>query len=1079
MRGSSFAWIILISKDEDIPQALLSAASLKRANASGCVVALVGAGLSRDSFSKLYSTFDWAIPSENSSIDLLFTECWKLSVFSGVVALLPGVLLLSSVNNLLDTPGLLLNEQGHVIQGIALPPSREFYAKLSSELQLPGMTFIQALSTISASASKEIGRINSYTTLQKSPPPSDILVQTVIYVEKVAELVPMHHSQKTTLYMRELEKDLTEIYEKFITLSSTPSSDEGGEDRICIVGMSCRFPGANNPSEFWELLISGRKVNGPKLKCRSDELDGSFFNMSPAEAASSDPQARLLLECSWEALEDAGINPEKLRGTDVGVFYGTLRRLYREMLNDKTSPTEEYLRKYLGNAFGSAAAKLSFFYGWTGPNIFVDNGESSTLVGLDLATKSLQTRESSVALVAGTNLLVPESEQGKAEGVGVLILKRYSDAVRDNDRIYGFVKGCGLGLKNNSGEKSHVTAMKQALRSAGVAAEAVHYVETQSKDDPNELSDISEVYQRGRKGEELVIGSLQTSIGNTEPVSGIAGIIKVLLSMKNEMIISNEKIVAWPRSSSSARLAGVSTFGVTGTDAHVILEEAELISNLKKNEETTVNNPLVIFTASGKTEQSVRELSFNFESYLNQTSDNICDIAYTSNACRAHHQFRTAFVGSSTSDILKEMKKSNEQIGFKGKQKQRICFVFPGITGKMNLAPIKQLYACSPYFQLRMDGCAAIVERIFGASMKSLLLSDTGNPGDYLLGLVEATVIAAQYCLAEMWRHWGISPDAVLGHCLGEVPAAIVSGILSIESGLEMIIRYMHATPNALPGAMLALNVDKSKAEQLITEFCKENEANDNENWLEIACINNDVQTTVAGSIPAINKLKKFCAGRAAIKSTLIPVDLAIHSRALEPVYDEFVRIAEKFSGGTQQIPYISSALGTPVVDSNGVKSKHYADCFRKPVDFMEACRTACKMEFDVYLEIGLDGVLSKITERNLSQMTPEDQALPLCLPTLKPLSRPNQNGGVLQAPFVALSKLYVKGADINWDNFYQGECHQFRKVNLPHYPFQRKTFWFETVEEKKKRHETVVDRTKLEAEIWGVDRNEACNLFG
>ncbi len=445
---------------------------------------------------------------------------------------------------------------------------------------------------------------------------------------------------------------------------------------IAIVGMSCRYPKAKNLQEFWEVLLNGvdatgtippgrwdqqdypyrspsacNSMNAGFLDVPVDRFDAPFFGISPKEATFMDPQTRLLLELVWEGLEDAAIDPHGLKGSHGGVFVGSWLSDYKDVLLQCPGYGEDFYRKYMGNSIGSAAARVSFLLGLTGPSIATESGCSSAMVAVHMACKSLQRGECGMALACGVNLLLKPFEKSelavmlspdghcktfdenadgfaRAEGVGVLVLKRVSDALKDGDRIWGVLKGSAMtqeGLSKSMGTPtihSESLAMESALEDAGIQDPAkVSYVETHGTGtkvgDPMEIKAIEKAYKSKNRIEPLLIGSVKTNVGHTESCSGITGIMKVVLAMEHDTIPPHINLknlnpainlgaipasipletTPWKRNDDGTpRLAGISSFGITGTDAHVILEEPpkNISRVLWGNDEKSLDRPFHI-----------------------------------------------------------------------------------------------------------------------------------------------------------------------------------------------------------------------------------------------------------------------------------------------------------------------------------------------------------------------------------------------------------------------------------------------------------------------------------------------------
>ncbi len=594
---------------------------------------------------------------------------------------------------------------------------------------------------------------------------------------------------------------------------------------IAVIGIGCRFPGgANHPERFWQLLeqgfdgiseipkerwnadsyfdkdpdVPGKMYTrrGGFLTIPVDQFDPLFFGISPREAELMDPQQRLLLEVAWEALEDAGIDPTSLAGTQSGVFMGVSFHDYENLLSKYASTDDINAYFSTGNAPSVLSGRLSYCLGLQGPSMSIDTACSSSLTALHEACKSLKEGESDLTLVGGVNLILsPDltinfckahmlakdgycktfdvSADGytRGEGCGVIVLKRLLDAQQNNDRILGVIRatsvnqdGATSGLTVPNGE-AQSNLIKEALQQANLTPDAIDYIEAHgtgtSLGDPIEVNAIGSIFSN-RRDNPLLLGSVKTNIGHLESAAGIAGMIKVLLSLQHDAIpphlhfntlnphIDLNKIPAmipltltsWQRGK-RPRLAGISSFGYSGTNAHAIIEDAPLQTNLKKS----FDRPLHLLTLSAKTEAALKEMIPIYRQFLSNTREELVDIAYTANTGRAHFENRVALIGNSKEEMV--LKLQNQPIHTLAKL-PKLVFLFDGHT------PFDtQLYENQPAFKEAFDLCSSNKLFAFG------------------------------YALAALLKSWGIIPDYVLGKGVGEFIGATVAGILSVEDGLK------------------------------------------------------------------------------------------------------------------------------------------------------------------------------------------------------------------------------------------------------------------------------------------------------
>ncbi|GAB1545335.1 hypothetical protein NUACC21_80110 [Scytonema sp. NUACC21] len=643
---------------------------------------------------------------------------------------------------------------------------------------------------------------------------------------------------------------------------------------IAIIGMGCRFPGGvQNPEMFWQLLRDGMDAvteipserwnidayYDPKPESlgkiytkfgsflqQVDQFDPQFFGISPREAKSIDPQQRLLLQVSWEALENAGVAPERLSGSNTGIFVGVGQNDYAQLQLNCGDPTRINAYDGTGNAFCFASGRLSYTLGLQGPSMTIDTACSSSLVAVHLACESLRRKECDMALAGGVHLVLsPEATiflcqthalspdgrcktfdatadgYGRGEGCGVLVLKRLSDAVAQEDNILALIRGSAV---NHDGSSNGLTVpnglaqqalLRQALKRAKEIPARINYLETHgtgtSLGDPIEVRALAAVFGEGRSPQEpLVIGSVKTNIGHLEAAAGVASLIKVVLALQNQEIpphlhfkkpnphinwhelpvVVPTKRMAWV-SNGRQRLAGVSSFGMSGTNAHAVLEEAPV----PQPRQGQVERPLHLLTLSAKTEEALQQLAIRYKNYLaDNPSLALGDICCTTNIGRSHFQYRLSIVASSTAELSEQLVAftSGQEALFQTGQVQEITqpkigFLFPG-KGSQSLKMGHQLYETQPTFRAALNHCNEILQSYLKQSLLELLYPQSHNTGLLdEIAYTEPLLFAVEYALAQLWQSWGIKPAVVMGHDLGEYVAACVAGVFSLEDGLRLI----------------------------------------------------------------------------------------------------------------------------------------------------------------------------------------------------------------------------------------------------------------------------------------------------
>lgn len=924
---------------------------------------------------------------------------------------------------------------------------------------------------------------------------------------KTQNLSKNHFQQKTLLSEKPPETEFREITEK-------PELVAESQESIAIIGMGCKFPGGvNNTEEYWSLLRDGidgisevpstrwdvkeyenfGQLQPGKISTkyggfleRIDQFDAQFFRIAPREATYTDPQQRILLETSWEALENAGIDPESLANTPTGVFLGIFSHDY-ELLQVKQYDAQDFEAYFgTGNSASIAAGRLSYFFGFTGPAISVDTACSSSLVAVHLACQSLALGECNIALAAGINLILsPElsmtfsqagmlSPEGRcktfdakangyvrSEGVGVVVLKRLSQAIADNDNILAVVKGTAI---NQDGASNGLTApnglsqeavIHKALSQANVSPLDVSYVEAHgtatSLGDPVELKALEAVYGENRSGEQpLIIGSVKTNIGHTEAAAGIAGLIKVVLSMQNNYIpphlhfqelnplIALDLIPAvipssgmeWKKSvSGSLRLAGVSSFGFSGTNAHVILQEAPVLAPVTAE----IERPCHLLTLSAKSSKALKELVQSYETYLKLNSDvTLADICFTANTGRSHFEYRLAVVAESLVELSEELSnfagdKENFRLfsGEKNSTKpQKVAFLFTG-QGSQYVGMGRQLYEQAPIFRQVLDHCNEILRPYLEKSLLEVLYPESGefSPIDET-EYTQPALFAIEYALAELWKSWGITPQVVMGHSVGEYVAACIAGVFSLEDALKLIAtrgRLMQELPQN--GAMVSVLASLEQVAAAIQPYSQS---------VGIAAINGPESIVISGKREGVEAAIATLEA-AEIKTKKLQVSHAFHSPLMEPMLEAFEQIAQQITYSPPKIDLISNLTGAAIA-SEIATPEYWCRHIRQAVKFAQSMESLHHSGCEIFVEIGPKPILLGMGRQSL----PETAGV--WLPSLR------QGQEDWQVLLQSLGELYIQGIAINWSGFDQ-DYYLRRRVTLPTYPFQRQRYWIETAQ--------------------------------
>ncbi|WP_437309430.1 type I polyketide synthase [Sorangium sp. So ce388] len=841
---------------------------------------------------------------------------------------------------------------------------------------------------------------------------------------------------------------------------------------IAIVGMGCRYPGGTHDmAAYWNLLSQGvdavveTRARWPEgaderppegrwagLLEAPDAFDAAFFGISPREAAKIDPQHRMLLEVAWEALEDAGIPPLGLAGTRTGVFVGVASNEYGEAILAASSETEAY--DGTGNGLAFAAGRLAYSLGLQGPCLSVDTACSSSLVAVHLALRSLRGGECDVAIVGGVNHLASQrvmeilyalqalSPDGRCrtfdagangfvrgEGCGALVLKRLSDAESAGDRVWGVIRGSAV---NQDGRSTGLTQpnvlaqqalLRDALKDAGLVASDIGYVEAHgtgtSLGDPIEYEALREVLgARRADGSRCVLGSVKTNFGHLEAAAGIAGLMKAVLSLHHERIprqlhfrALNPRIslegtpfvvasedVAWPRGERPRR-AGVSSFGLSGTNAHVIVEEAPRPEGANGAPAlasvSEIERPVHVLALSGRSEGALEALRGRYvEQLRSQESEEVGDLCYTAGACRSHFEERLAVVGSTRSQLLERLEAGSV---VRGKaEPRRIAFLFTG-QGSQYAGMGRRLYATQPVYREAVDRCAQVVEIPW--------------EDEEALGRTEhtqAALFTVEYALTELWRSWGVEPEAVMGHSVGEYVAACVAGVMSVEDGLRLVVergRLMAGLREA--GAMASV---QASVEEVLREL-------GDEPGVSVAADNGPTQVVLSGRESALRSACAKLEGRG-FRTKALKVSHAFHSELMEPMLGGLERAASQVRMSSPRSVLVSNVTGREAGEEV-TRAEYWSRHTREAVRFAEGMRTLRGRGVNTFVEIG-----------------PHPALLAMGLAEGLSVASLRRGRDDWETIGEAVAQLYAAGVEFDWRGF--DRPYSRRRGSAPTYAWQR-----------------------------------------
>jgi len=872
---------------------------------------------------------------------------------------------------------------------------------------------------------------------------------------------------------------------------------------IAIIGMGCRFPGgATDPEAYWQILSQGKDAvcEVPKDRWACDafydadrtapgkgytkwagflhevaDFDPLFFRIFPVEAEQMDPQQRLLLEVSWEAIEHAGQSPERLHGSEVGVFVGFMTGDYQQLQAGDVDLINAFTGTGLEYSF--LAGRLSYLLGFQGPTMVLATACSSSLVAVHLACQSLRHGECRMALAGGVNLmlspemmvimsknqaLAPDGRcktydasadgYGRGEGCGVVVLKRLSDAIADEDNILAMVRGSAV---NHDGPSSALTApspaaqqavIRHALASGKADPLQVSYLETHGTGtplgDPIELQALNAVYCSGRPSERrLALGSVKTNIGHLEPASGVAGLIKVVLALQHEMIpphlhlrevnphismgdipvVVPTSLTPW-RSIDGPRLGALSSFGLSGTNAHVVVEEAparEMTTGAAGQPE----RPRHILALSARSGAALKALAEQYALHLEaHPAEAFGDVCFTANAGRSHFEHRLAVVAAAPQEAQQQLAAFAAGAGpvgghRKAPQPPPVAFLFAGLGSQLPGVG-RQLHQTQPTFRRALDRCAAgleheleapLLEVLHGAGNTRLLETPT---------YAEPALFALEYALAQLWLSWGVKPQAVMGHGTGEYVAACIASVFSCEDGLRLALARGRLRQGLAASAMAVVDADEATVAEAVSGTAD----------LWVVAIHGPQHVVVTGVPEAVERVVEDLARRG-ISARRLPARHQIHSPMVQPMLGAFEAVAREVAYKPPQLELVSTVSGREV-DQEVCEAGYWSRQLREPVRFSSGLEVLRSSGCEVFVEVGPAPVLAPLGRRGL--------------PGLEVTWAWSLGGGAddWSAILGCLGTLYTAGVEVDWPGF-DGDYARHRIV-LPTYPFQRRRFWIE-----------------------------------
>ena len=815
-----------------------------------------------------------------------------------------------------------------------------------------------------------------------------------------------------------------------------------------------------------------------------DLFDARFFGYSPKEAEILDPQHRIFLECAWEALENAGYDANKYAGL-IGVYAGmslSTYLLYNLLAASSYLVSEDSFQVMLGNDKDFISTRVSYELNLKGPSIDVQTGCSTSLVAVHLAAQSLISYQCDMALAGGVSIQVPQrtgyyyqeggisSPDGhcrafdaKAEGtifgsgVGIVVLKRLGDALADNDSIHAIIKGTAI---NNDGSskigytapsvegQSQVISMAQLI--AGIEPETITYVETHGTGtalgDPIEVRALTRAFQASTDKRQFCgIGSVKSNIGHLDAAAGVASLIKTTLSLKHKLIppslhfhspnpkidfenspfYVNAQLARWD-SPHSPRRAGVSSFGIGGTNAHVILEEAP------ERAASAQSRQWQLLVLSARTDSALDNATANLATHLKQNAEvNLADVAYTLQVGRKAFTHRRAAVCQSPEDAVSVLESADPQrliTGFEDSSDRQVVFMFPG-GGAQYVGMGAGLYASEPVFAKEVDVCCEILRPWLGYDLRRMIYPDQHLYEQTSQRFNQTSValpalFTIEYALAQLWMSWGVRPQVMIGHSMGEYTAACLAGIFSLEDALWLVLNRGKLFEELDRGAMLSVNMTEQEATEMMSEE------------LSIAAINSARQCVVSGREEAIEEYARQLE-KSGKEYRRIHIEVAAHSQMVEPILDRFEEIVAGMKKAEPAIEIISNVTGTWLTEEEAKSARYWRRQLRETVRFGEGIEELIKEWGRVMVEVGPGQTLSTLVKLGGELGRGE-----VVINTMRhPYDRQEDEVYLGQA----LGKVWMSGVDVDWEGYYRPE--RRKRVELPTYPFERQRYWIEAGE--------------------------------
>ncbi len=876
---------------------------------------------------------------------------------------------------------------------------------------------------------------------------------------------------------------------------------------IAIVGLQLRYPGATTLAEFWQNLRNGvesitfftdeelkavgfapETLGNPSFVKSNphigdiSQFDPAFFGFTPREAEAIDPQIRVMLECAWQALENAGYDPERVDGR-VGVFMGAnlsnyfVTNLFPQ-IDELTAGQNSISALTLFNDRDALATIVSYKLNLKGPSVTVQTYCSTSLVAVHLGCQSILCGESELVLAGGVSIN-GESVSGYmyeeggiksrdghcrtfdaeasgtvfGNGVGLVVLKRLDRAIADGDTIQAVIRGSSI---NNDGAikagytapsvQGQVESITQAIQRSGVHPETIGYVEAHGTatlvGDPIEVHALTRAFEAtgATRRQYCALGSAKTNFGHLDRAAGVAGLMKAAMTVKEGVIppslhfknpnpkidfaaspfAVNTKLEVWERTGGAPRRALVCSLGVGGTNAHAIVEEPPVPGASGESRSAQV------IVVSARSEKGLEQATDQLVTFLNQNPDaNLADVAFTLQHGRKAFTHRRIAVGRDAAEIVAalEGKKPAQAHSGPASGGRRVAFLFTG-QGAQYPDMGRGLYATEPVFRAEVDRCAEVLQPILGLDLRTIMHPAEGGlaAAEEKLkqtALTQPALFVTEYALARLWQSWGVEPEAMIGHSIGEYVAATLAGVFGLNDALALVAARGRLMQGVAPGSMLAVPLPEAELTPLLG------------GELSLAAVNAPALCVAAGPHTAVDALEATLKARG-VETRRLQTSHAFHSRMMDPILPEFTALVAQVKRGAPVKPYLSNVTGTWVTAEQATDPAYWAQHLRQAVRFADGVAELLKDGTRLGLEVGPGRTLSTLTKQQADLVA---QGAPVTS-----LRHPQEKTADDLFILTALGRLWAAGADINWRGFSGGE--RRRRVPLPTYAFERARYW-------------------------------------